>query len=119
MSDLHLDDTLKSIRETLCVASTAVNHVPEYASRAAWDTALIGRIIAEIDQQRPLAADGKHGDLHTPTCGCEDKPTMGRLVGGCTCGHNIAVHGGWGCSTGCGCEVPMSRLLGREAKEPS
>jgi hypothetical protein len=77
MTDLHLADprdTLKMIRETLCVAQTAVNHVPGFASRATWDTALIGRIIAEIDRQRPLGVNGKHGDLHTPTCGCEDKP---------------------------------------------
>jgi len=63
-------DTLKMLRETLCVAQSAMlsmNAVPIEG------VARIGRIIAEIDRQRPLGPDGKHGDLHTPTCGCEDR----------------------------------------------
>lgn len=26
-----------------------------------------------LELHRPVGSDGKHGDLHTPTCGCEDK----------------------------------------------
>lgn len=55
-------DSLKLIRETLCVAQTAVSN--QHRER-------IQRVIAEIDRQRPLGPDGKHGDRHTPSCGCE------------------------------------------------
>jgi len=30
----------------------------------------IGRLINVLDLHRPLASNGKHGNLHTPTCGC-------------------------------------------------
>lgn len=60
---------LKMLRETLCWAQTAV------ADRVAEPSAhleRLGALIAEIDRHRPLGADGAHGDLHTPTCGCDD-----------------------------------------------
>lgn len=61
---------LKSLRETLCVAQTALggygDDVIEHRDR-------LGQIIDGIDRHRPLGPDGKHGDLHTDTCGCEDK----------------------------------------------
>lgn len=72
MSILHLEDEdLKMLHETLCVAEHAVwrtegSRREEHANR-------IGRILKEIERQRPLGSNGKHGKLHTPTCGCEDK----------------------------------------------
>lgn len=30
------------------------------------------RLINACDDHRPLGPDGKHGNRHTPTCGCED-----------------------------------------------
>lgn len=71
ITELHLTDprdTLKMLRETLCLAQGGLwsAHRPDsHVER-------IGRIIAEIDRQRPLGSDGKHGERHTPTCGCED-----------------------------------------------
>lgn len=69
-------DSLKSLRETLCRAQTAMlgpnghgAHYPEIMT----EVERLGRLIAEIDRQRPLGPDGKHGDLHTPSCGCEDR----------------------------------------------
>jgi len=62
-------DTLKMLRETLCVAQTAIGEAldnPKHIER-------IQRLIDEIDRQRPLGPDGKHGNLHTPFCGCEGK----------------------------------------------
>lgn len=65
-------DTLKMLRETLCEAQGALGEegwnerAPDYIAR-------LGRLIAEIDRQRPLGPDGKHGNLHTPSCGCEDR----------------------------------------------
>jgi hypothetical protein len=26
-----------------------------------------------LERHRPLASNGKHGNLHTPTCGCDEK----------------------------------------------
>lgn len=62
-------DTLKMLRETFCAAQSALGESldnPKHIER-------LGRLIAEIDRQRPLGSDGKHGNLHTPFCGCEDK----------------------------------------------
>ena len=76
-TELHLDDprdTLKMIRETLCVASSGLSLLTGDVTR---HTERITRIIHEIDRQRPLGPDGKHGDRHTPTCGCEDIPLAG------------------------------------------
>jgi hypothetical protein len=70
MSTITSDiDSLKMIRESLCAAQSWLGYagdtrVPEHIER-------IGRLIADIDRQRPLGPDGKHGDLHTATCGCE------------------------------------------------
>lgn len=33
----------------------------------------IGRLINVLALHRPTGSNGKHGNLHTPTCGCEDK----------------------------------------------
>ena len=68
--------SLRSTREALCLAQTALhawagsginaNLVPGYVDR-------IGDLVNEIDVHRPLGPDGKHGDRHTATCGCEDR----------------------------------------------
>ena len=61
----------KSLREKLCIQQT---FAPDAFTREE-----IGRLIRILDLHRPLGNDGKHGatgghpDLHTPTCGCEDK----------------------------------------------
>jgi len=73
MPTLHLTDprdTLKMLRETLCVAQTALGYLPYEDPRETGHRDRIGRIIAEIDRQRPLGPDGKHGERHTATCGC-------------------------------------------------
>lgn len=71
---LVLADSLKTVRETLCVAQAALYKLPLDYTAGGFIPAhheLIGRLIAEIDRQRPLGPDGVHGDLHTETCGCE------------------------------------------------
>lgn len=30
-------------------------------------------LIRQVDVHRPLGPNGKHGKLHTTTCGCEEK----------------------------------------------
>jgi hypothetical protein len=68
----HPADTLKMIRETLCVAQSAI--VSHYGRPTAQsDVDRIQRLIDDIDKQRPLGPDGKHGDLHTEWCQCKDR----------------------------------------------
>jgi hypothetical protein len=67
-----LPDSPKMLRETLCIAQTRIGNSIYEQDRAAADIARLQRLIDECDRHRPLGPDGKHGDLHTPTCGCED-----------------------------------------------
>lgn len=69
-------NTLKDIRETLCVAQTALARMADQAPshETGQHIALIDAMIGQIDLHRPLGPDGVHGDLHTLTCGCEDNP---------------------------------------------
>lgn len=64
---------LKMLRETLCNAQTSLGFTIPDPARAGIENARIQAIIAEIDRHRPLGPDGKHDDLHTPTCGCEGR----------------------------------------------
>lgn len=76
MTDLHVPDTIKSVRETLCRAQSGIHfrvsagHDADYHAR---DVQLLGRLIADCDRQRPLGPDGRHGDGErcTSTCGCK------------------------------------------------
>lgn len=61
--------SIKMLREDLCKQQT-------YPRCKDWpkDVHLaVGALINIIDEHRPLGPDGKHGNLHTPTCGCQDK----------------------------------------------
>ncbi|QDH93142.1 hypothetical protein QDA02_gp23 [Microbacterium phage Margaery] len=63
---------LKALRETLALAQTAIAQ-RDWEPRARPDIERLGALIQAIDDHRPLGQDGKHGDLHTPTCGCDDR----------------------------------------------
>lgn len=67
-------DDPKMLRETLCLAQVAVQRHDGMDVLNAHHIARIGRLIAECDRHRPLGPNGKHGDRHTATCGCEDVP---------------------------------------------
>lgn len=43
-------------------------HAPDWETRDAM--VALARV---LNQHRPTGSNGKHGDLHTPTCGCVDK----------------------------------------------
>lgn len=58
---------LKLLRELLCAIQAGVWHDND-TSRAQMQG-----LIDEIDRHRPLGPDGKHGDRHTASCGCEDR----------------------------------------------
>lgn len=60
---------LKTLREMLCRAQVRPHDV-EWPADVEYTVDLL---IRRIDQHRPVGPDGKHGNLHTPTCGCEDK----------------------------------------------
>jgi hypothetical protein len=55
----------KHLREVLCKQEM---YAPDK-----FTSDLIGRLVLDLDRHRPLGTNGKHGDLHTDTCGCEDK----------------------------------------------
>lgn len=69
---LHTDDHLKTVREALCVAQAAIGNFPNRPSNWPQHIPHLQRLIDDIDRQRPIGTDGKHGNLHTPTCQCED-----------------------------------------------
>lgn len=62
----------KTAREALCVAEWAISHDGREEHRR--HLPVIAALIREQDGKRPLGSDGKHGNLHTPECGCEDAP---------------------------------------------
>lgn len=68
MSTISTPDSLKMVREHLCLAQGRLNGYLGEQERRAGEA--IGRLIADIDRQRPLGPDGRHGDRHTATCGC-------------------------------------------------
>ena len=68
----EVHDGPKMLRETLCVAASRIPRVAD--SRNAEHLARLQRLIDACDVLRPLGPDGKHGDRHTATCGCEDLP---------------------------------------------
>lgn len=62
----------KSLRETLCVAQTAIANADVYDINCRErDIEKLNTVIAECDRMRPLGTDGTHGDRHTDRCGCE------------------------------------------------
>lgn len=64
---------LKTVREALCVAQSAISrsyvgNQRAYGQRYAQRLAVL---IERIDEARPLGSNGKHDNLHTDVCGCE------------------------------------------------
>ena len=60
---LYIGD-VKMTREALCVAQ----HEPGLSES---QRVRLGRLIDECDRHRPVGPNGKHGNRHTPTCGCD------------------------------------------------
>jgi len=67
----EVPDGPKMLRETLCVAQAEISSSPWNEGRKDEHVARLQRLIDVCDVHRPLGADGKHGDRHTPTCGCD------------------------------------------------
>lgn len=64
--------SVKMLRETLCVAQTCIRMAPSTQSDWQRHIVLLQQLIKECDRHRPLGPDGKHGNRHTKTCGCDD-----------------------------------------------
>jgi hypothetical protein len=79
--------SIKSLRESLCTHQTRAESWPEDVQQGVSD------LIARIDKHRPLDASGEHGDLHTPTCGCEDEPSILRYIIGLLEEVDETLHG--------------------------
>lgn len=65
---------VKATREALCAAQWALGEAAARGVDVDTTPARVARLqmlINEIDVHRPLGPDGKHGNRHTPTCGCE------------------------------------------------
>lgn len=58
--------SLKTLREDLCRQESDANGIPDDVLEAIID------LVHLIDRHRPLGPSGKHGNLHTLTCGCSD-----------------------------------------------
>lgn len=78
-SDLHtfvIPVSPKSLKETMCVVEHALNELerqhPGYDAGGTIEShrIKIREVIAECDRKRPTGPDGKHGNRHTPECGC-------------------------------------------------
>lgn len=57
--------SIKLLREDLCRRQVQSDEWPQQIASA------VEVLVAMIDKHRPLGTDGRHGDLHTDTCGCE------------------------------------------------
>lgn len=68
-------ESVKMLREQLCLAQFAVANDPDWKGVHSQErvSATLGNIINVLDHHRPLGSDGKHGNLHTATCGCDDE----------------------------------------------
>jgi hypothetical protein len=81
----EVPDDPKMLRETLCVAQSRIVNSGYDVSRKTEHVNRLQRLIDECERHRPLGPDGKHGNLHTLTCGCSDdeKPSELRRSNNC------------------------------------
>src|SRR4051812_19663995 len=70
---------LKMAREALNAAQIALLHTD--TNLAPGQALVLQRMVNEIEKLRPTGTDGKHGNLHTPWCECEDSNI--KLCAGC------------------------------------
>ena len=62
--------SVKMLREHLCIAQFTVNQSKHPRRKHVSDN--LQALLDWCDQLRPIRPDGKHGDLHTPWCGCDE-----------------------------------------------
>ncbi|ASD52293.1 hypothetical protein QCN32_gp73 [Arthrobacter phage Niktson] len=62
-------ESVKGLREDLCVVQSALNMYPSGDQKSR--VRRIGDIINQLDEMRPLGSNGKHDNRHTDKCGCD------------------------------------------------
>ncbi len=76
VANLHVPaDELKGLRETLCVAQSALGEyrgLDQNEGMRQHHITDLDALVQQIDRHRPVGPDGKHGNRHTATCGCDD-----------------------------------------------
>lgn len=87
-----IHDDPKMLRETLCVAQNVIGNSMPAAARRDEHIERLGRLIRECDRHRPIGPNGKHGNRHTPTCGCDDSPSESQLIASFNLIHQVARH---------------------------
>ena len=70
---VYSSHTIKTIGEALSYAECALLNFYRDNGQRAMYARVIADLLADIERQRPTGPDGKHGDRHTPTCGCADR----------------------------------------------
>lgn len=87
LADVHayvVPITPKMLGETLAVTEYALQELgrqrPGYNAGGTVDTHLarLRLLMDECKRMRPTGPDGKHGNRHTPVCGCADDPLSTR-----------------------------------------
>lgn len=73
MTTLTTNDSIKMLQETFCLASAVIGNSPLPEEEKMRHIGRLQRLINDCQRQRPTGFDGKHGNRHTDTCGCEDK----------------------------------------------
>jgi len=111
MDNLVRIDNIKMLRESLCRGQDALTiNWSEDCSR---HSARIQQLIDQLDILRPLGPDGKHGDRHTPYCGCDDQKSKKAICFGC--GSIIYIQPdntiGWHLSAGTSSPCKLSNAL--------
>ena len=61
--------TPKSLREAFSYSQAHLPNTPQ----GSYFRSVLQDLIDEMEKHRPTGPDGKHNNLHTDTCGCEDK----------------------------------------------
>jgi hypothetical protein len=72
MPQINVTDNVKGLREILCLAQYVGENSPVHINTPLYNRR-IQEVIDELDKHRPVGPDGKHGNLHTETCGCKNK----------------------------------------------
>ena len=72
-SVVHSPASIKSVGEALKYAEAALLNFYHDNGQRSMYAEILRELLADIERQRPTGPDGKHGDRHTPTCGCADR----------------------------------------------
>lgn len=62
---------VKMLRETLTLTEKLFQRAASEDGVRVRHLATVAALIEQCDMHRPLGSNGKHGDLHTATCGCD------------------------------------------------